>query len=72
MDKVGYRLGLKFRTSMRLDSEETVLSAMVGGRQVTIEAEGGRQPLKDATWLVAGRRGFETQESAREFGEDFR
>ncbi|MDE0696328.1 MAG: hypothetical protein OXH76_10920 [Boseongicola sp.] len=72
MDKVGYRLWLKFRTSMRLDSEETVLSAMVGGRQVTIEAEGGRQPLKDATWLVAGCRGFETQESAREFGEEFR
>ena len=71
MDQVGYRLWLKIRTFRRLDSEETVLSAMVGGRQVTIEAECGRQPLRNATWLVTGCWRFETQESVREFGEEF-
>ena len=72
MEQVNYRLWLKLRTAKPLHSEETALTAMIAGRPVTIESEGGEQPLSKASWLVIGCRGFETEDLARQFGEALR
>ena len=46
------------------------MTALVGGRKVTIRSEVSEQPLSEARWLVLESRGFDTEEGAREFGEE--
>ena len=70
--KTGYRLWLKLRVGKTLRTEEAALTASVAGREVVIESEGGSQPLKEASWLLIGCRGFEAEDDAREFGEKLR
>ena len=72
MERVKFRLWLKFRTGKPLNSEETTLTATVAGRQVVIKSERSEQPLSKTSWLNIGSRGFETEEMARKFGEALR
>ncbi len=66
----GYRLWLKLRVGKTLGTEEAALTASVAGRKVVIESES--QPLKEASWLLIGCRGFEAEDDARDFGEKLR
>ena len=72
MDQPKYRLWLKLRIWKLLHSEVTSLKATVAGRLVMIESEDREQPLSEASWLVIGCRGFETEDLARDFGERLR
>ena len=65
-----YRLKLKLRVGRLLDAKELSITALVGGRTVTIRSEVSEQPLSEARWLVLESRGFDTEESARAFGEE--
>ena len=67
-----YRLWLKFRVGKSLGTEDSVLTASIAGRTVTIESENQQEPLSKASWLVMSCRGFETEAQAREFGEELR
>ena len=67
--KIRYRLWLKLRVGKALATEETVLTASVAGREVTIESERQSQPLSEASWLLIGCRGFEAEDDAGGFGE---
>ena len=67
-----YRLWLKLRVGKSLATEESALTASISGRTVTIESESRGQPLSKASWLVMDCRGFETENQAREFGEELR
>ncbi len=68
----GYRLWLKLRVGTTLGTEEAALTASVAGREVVIESESRSQPLKEASWLLIGCRGFEAEDEARDFGEKLR
>ena len=70
--KIRYRLRLKLRVGKALATEETVLTASVAGREVTIESERQSQPLSKASWLLIECRGFEAEDDARDFGEKLR
>ena len=70
--KIRYRLWLKLRVGKALATEETVLTASVAGREVTIESERQSQPLSEASWLLIGCRGFEAEDDAGGFGEKLR
>lgn len=69
--RTGYRLWLKLRVGKALATRETALTASVAGREVTIES-GQSKPLAEASWLLIGCRGFETEDDARDFGEELR
>ena len=71
-NKIRYRLCLTVRVGKRLSTEETALSASLGGREVTIRSERPSQPLSEASWLLIACRGFETEDDARDFGETLR
>ena len=68
----GYRLWLKLRVGKLLATTESALAASLAGRVITIEPERPSQPLREASWLVMGCRGFESEEQARGFGEELR
>ena len=70
--KIGHRLWLKLRVGKTLASDEAVLLASVGGREITINSDRQSQPLSDASWLLIGCRGFDTENAARSFGEKLR
>ena len=70
--RTGYRLWLKLRVGKTLGTEEAALTASVAGREVVIESDRGSKPLKEATWLLIGCRGFEAEDDARDFGEKLR
>ena len=70
--KIRYRLWLKLRVGKALATEETVLTASVAGREVTIVSERQSQPLSKASWLLIECRGFEAEDDARDFGEKLR
>lgn len=70
--KIRYRLWLKLRVGKALGTEKTTLTASVAGREVVIESERESQPLSEASWLLIGCRGFETEDDARGFGEKLR
>ena len=70
--RTGYRLWLKLRVGKTLGTEEAALTASVAGREVVIESDRESQPLKDASWLLIGCRGFEAKDGARDFGEKLR
>ena len=72
VENIKYRLWLKLRVGKPLATEESVLTASVAGRKVTIESNIKSEPLSKASWLVMGCRGFETKDDAREFGEKLR
>ena len=72
VEKITYRLWLKLRVGKRLATEENTLTASVAGRTVTIVSDRQSEPLSEAFWLVMGCRGFETEDHAREFGEELR
>lgn len=67
-----YRLYLKLKLGKRLDSTESSVTALVGGRTVTIQSDSPPQLLSEALWLVMDSGGFETPDQAREFGEALR
>ena len=67
-----YGTWLTFRVGKRLHTEETVLTASMLGRTLTISAEKKDQPLSEAFWLVASCTGFESEAEARSFGEELR
>ena len=71
-EKIKYRLWLKLRVGRSLATEESALTASVAGRAVTVESNRQSEPLSKASWLVMGCRGFETEDDAREFGEELR
>ena len=71
-EMIGYRLWLKLRVGKSLATTESKLAASLAGRSVTIESDRRLQPLRDASWLIMGCRGFESAEQAREFGEELR
>ena len=71
-EKIRYRLWLKLRVGKALGTAETVLTASVAEREVTIQSERQSQPLSEAPWLLIGCRGFETEDDARGFGEELR
>ena len=70
--KTKYRLWLKLRVGRSLATSENALTASIAGRTVTIESERRPQPLSEASWLVMGCRGFETEDQAWGFGEELR
>ena len=70
--KIRYRLWLKLRVGKALATKKTTLTASVAGREVVIESESESQPLKEASWLLIGCRGFEAEDDARNFGEKLR
>ncbi len=67
-----YRLWLKFQVGKLLATTESALEASLAGRTITIEPEKQSQPLRDASWLIMGCRGFESEDQARGFGEELR
>ena len=67
-----YRLWLKIRVGKLLGSQDSALTASVAGRTVMIETQSTSQPLSEASWLIMGCRGFETEEQASQFGEHLR
>ncbi len=69
---MGYHLWLKVRLGKSVYSDETALTATIAGRVVTIEAEDSGQPLSQASWVIMGSRDFETEDLARQFGEELR
>lgn len=71
-NKVRYLLRLKFRVGTKLATKETVLTASLAGRQVTIRSERQSQLLSKASWLLIGCRGFESEDDAKSFGEKLR
>ena len=71
-EKTKYRLWLKLRVGKPLATEESALTARIAGRTVTIESESRGQPLSKTSWLVMNCRGFDTEDQAREFGEELR
>ena len=71
-EKTKYRLWLKVRVGKFLDTPENALTASIAGRTITVESERRQQPLSEASWLVIGCRDFETEDQAREFGEELR
>ena len=72
VENLKHRLWLKLRVGKPLATEESVLTASVAGRKVTIESDSQSVPLSEASWLVMGCRGFDTENDAREFGEKLR
>ena len=72
VEQTKYRLWLKFRLGKRLDSPDSSLTASVAGRTVTIETQSSSDAISDASWLLLGCRGFETEEQASQFGEQLR
>lgn len=72
VERVPYRLWLKFRVGKALATEEVALTASLAGREVTIKSERESQRLSEASWLLVECRGFETEGDARSFGEDLR
>ena len=71
-EKIKFRLWLKLRVGRRLATTESALTASIAGRTVTIVSDRQSEPLSEAFWLVMGSRGFETEDQAREFGEELR
>ena len=71
-NSVGYCVRLKVRIGKGLTTDETSLSAKFSGREVTVKSAKQDQPLKEASWLVIGARGFATKSEANEYGEDLR
>ena len=71
-EKTKYRLWLKFRVGKSLSTEDGTLTASLVGRTVTIESEDRGKPLSKTSWLVMSCGGFETEDQAREFGEELR
>ena len=71
-NSVGYRVRLKVRIGKGLTTDETSLSAKFSGREVTVKSVKQDQPLKEASWLVIGARGFAMESEASEYGEDLR
>ena len=71
-NRVRFLLRLKLRVGKKLATEETVLTASLAGRQVTIRSERQSQPLSEASWLLIGCRGFEGEDDAKGFGEKLR
>lgn len=71
-DDIRYRVWLKLRVGKALATDETVLTASLAGREVTIESERQSQPLSEASWLLIGCRGFDAEDDARDFGEKLR
>ena len=71
-EKTQYRLWLKFRVGKSLNTEDGILTASLAGRTVTIESEDRGKPLSKTSWLVMSCGGFETEDQAREFGEELR
>ena len=67
-----YRLWLKLRVGKLLATTESTLVASICGMLITIEPEKPSEPLRETSWLVMGCRGFESEEQAREFGEELR
>lgn len=67
--RTGYQLRLKLRVGRALATEEATLTAAVAGREVTIESAESK-PLSEASWLLIECRGFETEDDARDFGEE--
>lgn len=69
---VDYRVRLKVRIGKSLSTDETSLSAKYNGREIIVKSDKQDQPLKEASWLVIGARGFATESEAGEYGEDLR
>jgi hypothetical protein len=71
-DPTGYRVRLRVRLAMKLNSADVRRAVNLGGREVTIASQVKGQPLSDTLWIVLGARGFSTEEEANDFGTQLR
>ncbi|HRN87907.1 MAG TPA: hypothetical protein PK271_04835 [Hyphomicrobium sp.] len=68
----GYRARFRFRVSKKLNIDDNEITVRIGERSVTLSASAADKPIKGSDWLIANARGFETEETARQFGHDLR
>ncbi|MXW23900.1 MAG: hypothetical protein F4Z96_04460 [Chloroflexi bacterium] len=63
---------LQVRLGKRLRTEETSLSAIVDGHEVSITSRNPDKPISEAQWIAFEARGFASENAARAFGEKLR
>jgi hypothetical protein len=61
-DPSGYRVRLRVRLAMSLNSTEISRVVNLAGREVTIVSQENGQELADAKWVVLKARGFASEE----------
>ena len=67
----GFHLYLQVRIGA-LFGDDVRLTTCLDGREVTIRASDGAQPISKAEWLIFEACGFPTEQEARAFGERLR
>jgi hypothetical protein len=67
-----FRARLRVRLGMALNSDELILIAKVGGREVEVRSVNSDEKLRDAKWIVFGSGGFASEAEAQAFGEQLR
>jgi hypothetical protein len=72
IDPSGYRVRLRVRLAMPLNSTDISRVVNLVGREVTIVSEENDQKLADSKWVVLKARGFASEEEASEFGAQLR
>lgn len=72
MDGVGYRIRLRVRLAMALNSLDVSRVITFEGYEVTVESEDPNQPLSDSTWIIFRARRFSSEEIAKDFGNKLR
>lgn len=68
-DDAGYRIRLRVRIGKSFSTKESCLTAVFGGRELTIKSQMTDEPLSETKWIVLGSGGFETEEAATDFGK---
>jgi hypothetical protein len=67
-----FRTRLRVRLGKALTSDELVLAARIGGREVEIKSQTKDETLRKAKWVVFTAGGFDSEVEAQAFGEQLR
>ncbi len=67
-----FRARLRVRLGKALSSDDFVLVAKIGGREVEIKSERKDETLRNAKWVEFTTGGFPSKEEAQAFGEQLR
>jgi hypothetical protein len=68
-----YRVRFRFRVGKKLNIADAERRFTVAGREIVLASGAGDgMPISESEWLVINARGFELEESAREFGYKLR
>lgn len=67
-----FRARLRVRLGKALTSDDPVLVAKIGGREVEIKSQTKDETLRNAKWVVFTAGGFESEAAAQAFGEQLR